>query len=269
LGRDGCSDTEKHSLSVERRNFPQFFITAPAPCPYLAGQLERKVFTHLINADARQLHDTLAQGGFRRSQNIAYRPACDGCSACVSVRVPVSKFRWTRNFRKLVRRNNHVVTTTNKAEASTEQYEVFRRYIDERHSEGGMSDMSMMDYSAMVEESFVDTKLIEYRLAPQPALSGPDSRKGELIAAALTDILDDGMSMIYSYFSPEYAASSFGTYMVLDHIRRAERAGLPYVYLGYWVNGSQKMDYKARFLPQERLTQTGWLLHDRGGADCS
>jgi len=254
-------------LSVERRNFPQFFITAPAPCPYLEGQQERKVFTHLINADARQLHDTLAQGGFRRSQNIAYRPACDGCAACVSIRVPVSRFEWTKSFRKLLRRNRNIISNTMPAKATAEQYAVFRRYIDERHGSGGMSDMSMMDYSAMVDESFVDTRLIEYRLAAQPTLSGPDGRKGELVATALTDILEDGLSMIYSFFAPEYAASSFGTYMVLDHIERAERAGLPYVYLGYWVEGSQKMDYKARFLPQERLTQTGWLLHQRRDID--
>ena len=249
-------------MSIERRNFPQFFITAPAPCPYIEGKQERKVFTHLISADASQLHDTLAQGGFRRSQNIAYRPACDECSACVSVRVPVSKFRWTRNFRKVMNKNKGIAAEALPARATTEQYGVFRRYIDERHSHGGMSDMSIMDYSAMVDESFVETRVIEYRELPQPSLSGPDKRKGKLVATALTDVLDDGLSMIYSFFDPELSARSFGTYMVLDHIERAERAGLPYLYLGYWVNGSQKMGYKSRFLPQERLTQTGWSLFD-------
>ncbi len=255
-------------MSVERRNFPQFFITAPAPCPYLPGLLERKVFTHLINADAKELHDTLAQGGFRRSQNIAYRPACDNCSACVSVRVPVADFELTRSFRKIIRRNCTVISDTRPASATTEQFEIFREYIDARHGDGGMSDMSFVDFAAMVDESFVDTRIVEYRLPPQPRLSGPDSRKGKLIAAALTDVLDDGLSMIYSFFNPELASNSFGTYMVLDHIERAQRSGLPYVYLGYWVAGSDKMNYKARFLPQERLTQTGWQLHTRtAGAD--
>ncbi len=256
-------------MSIERRNFPQFFITAPAPCPYLEGKLERKVFTHLINSEARQLHDTLAQGGFRRSQNIAYRPACDGCQACVSVRVPVSEFRWNRSFRKIAARNKAVSSAVRPATATSEQYALFRRYIDDRHHDGGMSEMSMMDFSAMIDETFVDTQIIEYRNPAQPSLPGPDSRQGGLVACALTDVLDDGLSMIYSFFNPDYQARSLGTYMVLDHIRRAEKLGLPYVYLGYWVNGSRKMDYKARFLPQERLTQTGWLLHDLEPGDAA
>ncbi len=254
-------------MSIERRNFPQFFITAPAPCPYMEGRHERKVFTHLINADARQLHDTLAQGGFRRSQNIAYRPACDSCSACVSVRVPVEKFEWTRTFRRIHKRNSDLVSTAQPATATTEQYELFRRYIDDRHHDGGMSDMAMMDFTAMVDETFVDTRMIEYRVPAQPTLAGPDQRRGELVASALTDILDDGLSMIYSFFAPGLGGRSLGTFMVLDHIVRARKLGLPYVYLGYWVNGSSKMDYKARFLPQERLTQTGWQLFYRHDAD--
>jgi len=252
-------------LSIERRNFPQFFITAPAPCPYLEGRQERKVFTHLINADARQLHDTLVQGGFRRSQNIAYRPACDSGNACVSVRVPVETFRWTRTFRRIFQRNGDLSGARRPASATTEQYQLFRRYIDDRHYDGGMSDMAMMDFTAMVDETFVDTQIIEYRLPAQPSLAGPDHREGELVAAALTDILDDGLSMIYSFFAPELASRSLGTFMVLDHIARARKLGLPYVYLGYWVDGSNKMDYKARFLPQERLTQTGWQLVGQHG----
>ena len=249
-------------MSIERRNFPQFFITAPAPCPYLEGRLERKVFTHLINSEARQLHDTLAQGGFRRSQNIAYRPACDSCNACVSVRVPVDSFRWNRSYRKIMRRNRDLLPERRAPTATSEQFSLFRAYIDDRHHDGGMSDMSMMDFSAMVDETFVDTQLIEYREPAQPALAGPDHRKGELVATALTDVLEDGLSMIYSFFKPALLSRSLGTFMVLDHIVRAQRLGLPYVYLGYWVSGSDKMDYKARFLPQERLSQTGWRLFD-------
>ncbi len=249
------------ALSIERRNFPQFFITAPAPCPYIEGRQERKVFTHLINSEARQLHDTLAQGGFRRSQNIAYRPACDGCNACVSVRVPVDRFEPSRAFRKILRRNSDLQVALRPPAATSEQYALFRDYIDERHHDGGMSDMSMMDFTAMVDETFVDTNMIEYRLPAQPSLSGPDNRQGQLVAAALTDTLEDGLSMIYSCFDPSMPQRSLGTYMVLNHIERASRLGLPYVYLGYWVRGSQKMDYKARFLPQERLGQTGWRLY--------
>lgn len=224
--------------------------------------MERKVFTHLINADARQLHDTLAQGGFRRSQNIAYRPACDSCSACVSVRVPVDRFDVTRSFRKIINRNADLVATARPANATSEQYALFRRYIDSRHNEGGMSDMAMMDFSAMVDETFVDTRLIEYRLPAQPTLPGPDARQGPLVATALTDILDDGLSMIYSFYDPDLAARSLGSFMILDHIEQARRLGLSHVYLGYWVSGSGKMSYKARFRPQERLLRDGWTLFD-------
>jgi arginine-tRNA-protein transferase len=246
-------------LSIERRNFPQFFITAPAPCPYLPGRQERKVFTHLISQDAQALHDTLSQGGFRRSQNIAYRPACEGCSACVSVRVPVDRFVLTDGFRRTLKRNSNLTGHMCDPRATPEQFGLFRAYIEARHDGGGMADMSILDYSAMVDESFVDTRLIEYRLKPPISLAGPDQRQGPLIATALTDVLSDGLSMVYSFYDPAMTGRSLGTFMILDHIERARRMGMPYVYLGYWVNGSPKMAYKARFLPQERLTRDGWV----------
>lgn len=242
-------------MSIERRNFPQFFITAAAPCPYLPGRMERKVFTHLIGSDAAQLHDTLSQGGFRRSQNIAYRPACENCAACISVRVPVARFRLNASFRRVMKRNADLVATPVAARTTGEHYRLFRDYILARHGNGGMSDMTVADFSAMVDESFVDTCLIEYRL---PSASGGRRRPGPLIAASLTDRLADGLSMIYSFFDPALTRRSLGTYMILEHIARARAAGLAYLYLGYWVKGSSKMDYKARFLPQERLLREGW-----------
>ena len=254
----GCDGYGAPDVSIERRNFPQFFISAPAPCPYLPGKLERKVFTHLISAEAQQLHDTLSQGGFRRSQNIAYRPACEGCSACVSVRIPVERFKWKRPFRRAWRANSDVTPHIVPPKAPGEHYALFRRYIDARHGDGGMADMTVLDFAAMVEETFVKTRLVEYRLKPEITLAGPDHRKGRLIAVTLSDLLQDGTSMIYSFFEPALAARSLGTYMILEHIDRAQRAGLSYVYLGYWVPGSAKMDYKARFLPQERLLREGW-----------
>ncbi|MGE3877258.1 MAG: arginyltransferase [Parvibaculaceae bacterium] len=248
-------------MSIERRNFPQFFITAPAPCPYLTGKFERKVFTHLLNSDAQHLHDTLSQGGFRRSQNIAYRPACEGCASCISVRIPVADFRWTRGFRRIWRANRDLATEIVPAKATSEHYSLFRYYIDQRHGEGGMVDMSVLDFTAMVEESYVRTQLVEYRL-PGRVLSGGRMVKGELIATALTDVLDDGLSMIYSFYDPDLAARSLGSFMILDHIEQARRLGLSHVYLGYWVSGSGKMSYKARFRPQERLLRDGWTLFD-------
>ncbi len=232
----------------------------PAPCPYLAGKVERKVFTHLISQDAIALHNTLSQSGFRRSQNIAYRPACDGCKACMSVRVPVKSFNWTRSFRRIVARNRDLKAQMLPAKATREHFSLFRDYIAERHEQGGMAEMTALDFAAMVDESFVDTRLIEYRLPPEVSLAGADYRRGPLAAAALSDVLEDGLSMIYSFYDPSAAARSLGTYMILEHLLRAEDLGLPYVYLGYWVHGSRKMDYKARFLPQERLTANGWKL---------
>lgn len=238
-------------MSIERRNFPQFFITAPSPCPYLPGRVERKVFTHLVGHDARSLNTQLSQGGFRRSQNIAYRPACDGCSACVSVRVPVNTFALTGSFRRTLKVNGDVEATVVRSEATSEHYSLFRSYIDQRHSDGGMADMSVLDFSAMIDDNFVDSRLVEYRVR---------SEGGRLAGAVLIDILGDGISMIYSFYDPEDFRRSLGTYMILDNIARVRRLGLPYLYLGYWVQGSRKMDYKSRFLPQERLTPDGWML---------
>jgi leucyl-tRNA---protein transferase len=241
-------------MSIERRNFPQFFITASSPCPYLPGRYERKVFTHLVGPDARHLNTQLSQGGFRRSQNIAYRPACDRCSACVSVRVPVKSFDWSRSFRRVLKANEDVTAEVKPAKATSEQYSLFRTYIDHRHGEGGMADMTVLDFAAMVDDTLVDSRIVEYRV---PTEYDPN---GELIAAVLIDLLGDGLSMIYSFYDPELTARSLGTFIILDTIRRTERMGLPYAYLGFWVNGSPKMTYKARFLPQERLGPEGWQL---------
>lgn len=236
---------------------PQFFLTAPSPCPYVEGQFERKVFTHLVGDRAPELNDLLTQGGFRRSQNIAYRPACESCRACVSVRILVDEFEQSRNMRRVMARNADLVGTSYQAEPSSEQYSLFRTYLDSRHKRGGMSEMTVLDYAMMVEDTHVDTKIIEYRKrGPDTFLTGRG--EGELIAAALTDTMGDGLSMVYSFYSPGMEDRSLGTFMILDHIARAKAAGLPYIYLGYWVSGSRKMAYKVRFEPQEHLGPKGW-----------
>ncbi len=241
-------------MSIERRNFPQFFITAPTPCPYLPGKFERKVFTHLIGSDSRGLNTMLSQGGFRRSQNIAYRPACDHCQACTSVRVPVADFVLTKSFKRVLRKNADLVTQVVKARATSEHYSLFRGYIDTRHSEGGMADMSVLDFAAMVDDTVADSRIVEYRFDDTSASAG------ELVSAVLMDVLGDGISMIYSFYEPSYEDRSLGTLMILDAIARAQSMGLPYLYLGYYVRGSKKMEYKARFAPQQRLTVDGWKL---------
>jgi leucyl-tRNA---protein transferase len=243
------------------RDTPQFYLTAPSPCPYLPGQEERKVFTHLVGERAAELNDLLTHGGFRRSQSIAYRPACETCRACVSVRVVVEEFRPSRSMRRVLDRNTDLVGEMRVPMPSSEQYSVFRAYLDSRHRDGGMADMTVLDYAMMVEDSHVETRVVEYR--SQPARGRGGSGTGPLLGVALTDLLSDGLSMVYSFFEPEAANRSVGTFMILDHIARARRLGLRYVYLGYWVKGSKKMDYKGRFLPQERLMADGWTRFDR------
>jgi arginine-tRNA-protein transferase len=240
-------------LTQHSRDTPQFYLTAPSPCPYLAGKEERKVFTHLVGERAGELNNILTHGGFRRSQSIAYRPACEGCRSCVSVRVLAGEFLPTRSMRRIAKRNADITSEMRSATPTSEQYSIFRAYLDSRHRDGGMADMTVLDYAMMVEDSHVETRIVEYRRPPTGA-----SNRGELIAVALTDVLGDGLSMVYSFFEPDESARSLGTFMVLDHIARARQMGLSYIYLGYWVRNSSKMDYKSRFLPQERLMPEGW-----------
>ncbi len=242
----------RHSLDT-----PQFYLTAPAPCPYLEGRQERKVFTHLVGERAKQVNDMLSQGGFRRSQNIAYRPACEGCKACISVRVVVDEFENKKAFKRIINANKDLIGNPIPAAPSAEQFSVFRKYLDDRHSNGGMAEMTSLDYAMMVEDTHVNTMMIEYRKrGPDTAITGKG--EGDLIAVALTDVLENGLSMVYSFFDTDPQYKSLGSFMILDHIRMARKRGLPYVYMGYWVDGSPKMEYKKRFGPQEHLTLNGW-----------
>ena len=245
-------------MTEQRKHFPEFYVTAPQPCPYLPGRLERKLFTHLTHDKPPALVDNLLRGGFRRSQNIAYMPYCEGCQACVSVRVLVDAFEPTRSMRRVLDSNGDLVARRLEATPTSEQYALFRAYIDERHSDGGMADMTVLDYAMMVEDSIIDTFVTEYRLKPDPLASTPSGRQ-PLVAGALCDRLSDGISMVYSFFEPDAFKRGLGTFMILDHIAHAKRLGLPYVYLGYWISGSTKMSYKRRFQPQQQLTANGWV----------
>ena len=229
-----------------------FYITAPAPCPYLHGRMERKVFTYLSGQDAPAVNSILSRRGFRRSQNIIYLPACESCSACTPVRICVDDFVLTRPRRRTARKNADLRRRVRPPKATSEQFSVLRAYLDARHPHGGMAEMTVLDYAAMVEETNVDTMIVEY--------AGTDAQGGRaLLGASLTDRLADGLSMVYSYFDPEEPARSLGAFMILDHVQLAKELGLPYVYLGYWVKGSAKMDYKRRFGPLEGLTAQGWV----------
>jgi len=238
--------------------FPRFFVTSPAPCPYLPGREERKVFTELNGEHADELNEALSRIGFRRSQGVAYRPSCAGCTACVSVRVLSTGFRPNATQRKLLRRHADLEVTACQPWATAEQFDLLRRYLGERHPGGGMTTMDESDYADMVELSPVKSMLIEYR---EPA--GPQGQRGRLLGACLTDRQGDGLSMIYSFFETQDATRpGLGNFIIMDHILRARAADLPYVYLGYWVKGSARMMYKTRYQPLEALGPRGWApLH--------
>ena len=234
--------------------FPRFFVTSPAPCPYLPGRSERKVFTELKGGQAEALNDALSRIGFRRSQNVAYRPSCLDCHACVSVRVVADEFDPSSTQKRNLKRNSDLVATLRKPWATPEQFELLRTYLGVRHPGGGMTAMDESDFADMVEHTPVTSYVIEYR-EPSPDGLG----EGRLVGACLTDHQHDGLSMIYSFYDPEHEArAGLGNFIILDHIRQAQDLGLPYVYLGYRVDGSCRMAYKVRYRPMERLTRTGW-----------
>jgi arginyl-tRNA--protein-N-Asp/Glu arginylyltransferase len=235
----------KHRVQIPLRHF---FATPPTPCPYLPDRFERKVVTLLAGDEPDRLHDALSQAGFRRSQDLAYRPACDECNACVPVRIPVAQFAPARSLRRILRKNAGVTGRQIPPQATREHFTLFHRYLESRHAGGGMADMDFADYRAMVEDSPVDTHLAEFRR--------PD---GVLYGVCLTDRMSDGLSLVYSFFDPTLDALSPGSFMILWHAMRARELGLAHVYLGYWIADSHKMAYKARFQPLERLGPEGWM----------
>ena len=238
----------RHSLPLT----PQFYVTAPQPCPYLDGRMERKLFTALQGENAAELNDSLSSQGFRRSQNVLYRPSCAECASCLSARINVAEFTANKSQRRTIKRNAHLNRRATSPWATEEQYALFRHYLDSRHADGGMADMDVFEFAAMIEETPIRSRVIEYY--------APASEDGprELVATCLTDLLDDGLSMVYSFYKPELARDSMGTFVILDHVEIAREAGLPYVYLGYWVPGSKKMGYKARFSGLEVYRDGAW-----------
>ena len=234
--------------------FPRFFVTNPAPCPYLPGKTERKVFTELNGPHASELNEALGRIGFRRSQNVAYRPSCVDCKACIPVRILTEQFVPNATQRKIIKRNSDLQVSACRPWSTGEQFELLRRYLKQRHPTGGMAEMDDMDYADMVEQTPVRSHVVEYRL---PAGYGA---QGELVGACITDQQSDGLSMVYSFYNAEAAIRpGLGNFIILDHILRARAAGLPYVYLGYWVEGAERMQYKTRYHPLEKLSPDGWV----------
>jgi len=235
------------AIQPRPRPLQLFFRSGPMTCPYLEGQVERKLFTRLSGAQAAEINSTLSQAGFRRSHDIVYRPVCPSCSACRPVRIPVVQFHQGRSLRRVWRLNRHLSATETPALATPEQFRLFADYQRSRHGDSDMARMTMSDYSAMIEEGRADTAIIEVR-DPQC----------QLVGAILTDRLSDGFSAVYSFFDPAQERQSLGSFLILTLIEHCRRAGLPNVYLGYWIEDSRKMAYKARFRPLEVLGPDGW-----------
>jgi arginyl-tRNA--protein-N-Asp/Glu arginylyltransferase len=225
----------------------RFYYSAPAPCPYIQGRIERRIFADLCGPNAAFSYELLSEAGFRRSLGFAYRPACPGCNACVPVRIPVAEFKNERSWRRVNAVNSDLVTLQVKPRATPEQFALFCRYQQMRHHDGEMARMSMADYQTMVEVGAMDSMVVELR-----------DTDGTLVAACLTDRMLKGLSAVYSFFDPEQGRRSLGSCLILRLIDIARERGLEHVYLGYWIEDSRKMAYKARFKPLEALTREGW-----------
>ena len=225
----------------------QFFITMPSPCPYLPEQMERKIFTNLDPLDGPHLNNYLTHSGFRRSQNVIYRPACESCNACRSLRVDADEFIPGKSFKRVLKKNADLNCVVTENFATQEQFSLLSRYLNHRHPGGGMSEIDFEQYEMMVEDCASFTEIFEYRDA-----------EGRLIACCITDTLNDGLSMVYSFFDTEQKNRSLGVYMILDHLYICQQSNFNYLYLGYWVKNSPKMQYKSRFNPNEILGANGW-----------
>ena len=241
-GRGGSS-----RVAIELIPPQHFFATGTLPCPYVAGRGERKLVTELFGNAASGLYNELSRAGFRRSHALAYRPACSGCSACVPVRIPVEGFAESRSQRRIRNVNRDLAASAENPRADHEQFRLFQRYQRSRHADSDMAAMTFGDYRAMIEDSPLLTRVLTLR-----------EKSGALRGACLADVLDDGISAVYSYYDPGEGKRGLGTMLVLGLVDEARRRGLAFVYLGYWISASAKMAYKERFRPLEALRDGEW-----------
>lgn len=243
-------------MTHPRSSAPRFYYSAPAPCPYMAGRTERRIFADISGPQAAFSYEMLSEAGFRRSLGFAYRPACPSCNACVPVRIPVREFVLSRHWRRNLARNQDLHASWCPPKATTEQFELFRRYQNGRHAGGDMAAMDREEFRGMIEIGAVDAGVVEFR-----------DDEDRLVAASLVDRMSRGLSAVYTFFDPEQPGRSLGSHAILWMIGEALSCGLDHVYLGYWIAESRKMSYKTRFRPLEALTADGWTPLAIDGAD--
>ncbi len=231
---------------MKENGLKSFYSTMVAPCPYVAGREEAKLAVDISGAGAQDRNNVLSRAGFRRSHGVCYIPACPDCDECVSVRIPVADFQPSKKMRKVLRLNKAAEIFFVPNIATVEQFDLFSAYLLNRHAESDMTEMYYEEYRAMIEDACVDSSIMEVR------------EGAKLQAAMLVDVLDDGLSAVYSFFNPEQGRRSLGTFMILKLIEEARKIGLPYVYLGYWIKSVSNMAYKVKFQPLEYFVGGVW-----------
>ncbi|MEE3165730.1 MAG: arginyltransferase [Pseudomonadota bacterium] len=223
-----------------------FFLSKPFQCAYKSHMHEKKIFSFIPNEDGEDLYNLLIQKGFRRSQNILYRQVCEKCSSCRSIRIIIDGFIPSKSQKRIRNKNKGLFNIKLIDYPSMEQFLLFKKYLSFKHPKSEMNEMLFEEYKNMIADSGIQSRIMEYR------------HKERLIACCISDFLKDSLSLVYSFYDPAYLKNSLGKYIILDHIQFAKSINKPYLYLGYWVEGCQEMEYKSNFKTSEILINNSW-----------